>query len=128
MGIIERALSDVANFTSNSTTGAAKAVQFTSPVGFVVSINCYHFKHHLGVDTDGNVINTRTANITFSEQVLLTAGYSIRDDNGVVNLNGHIIEAKDSTGTVRQYIIQTWLPDETIGLISASLEDFEGCL
>lgn len=121
MGLIEQAKSDIARFTSNDREFGIELI-LTAPDGETATINGLHTKHHLSVDTDGNIVNAKNAHIAFSETIL--EGYPLRI-NGEVNLNNHRISAKDSTGVLKHYKIKQWFPDETVGLIVCILQDYE---
>jgi len=97
---------------------------WTSPTGQQVTIVGLHVKHHMGFDADGNVVNSKTASVTFSEKAMIDAAYSIRV-NSEVNLDKHKVSVKDSTGNIYNYMVKTWLPDETLGLITCILSAYE---
>lgn len=124
MGLFEQAKKDIEQITSNQN-------EWGVPITFVnkdcesVVITGVHAKHHLGIDTDGNAVNAKKATISFSEKYLIDANYTIRNSANEVDLNGHRIFVKDSTGTTCQYQVQNVFPDETIGLITCTLEDYE---
>lgn len=125
MGLIDQANKDIQQITSNSKEFGV-AIKLLSPSGEVANIIGIHPKVHLAVNTEGNVISTRQARVTFSEQVLKNANpnYPIRDTNNVISFEGHIFSVADSTGIVQDYTAQTWIPDETIGLIVVMLGDY----
>lgn len=97
---------------------------WTSPTNQQVTIVGLHVKHHMGFDADGNVVNSKNASVTFSEKAMIDAGYSIRV-GGEVNLDKHKVSVKDSTGNIYNYMVKTWLPDETLGLITCILSAYE---
>jgi hypothetical protein len=126
MGIIARANLLIQRITSNL-DGFGVALKMTAPNGQVANITGLHTKTHLNVDSEGNVISTKQAKISFSEAVLMAANplYPLRDSNGEVKLDKHLIDAVDSTGGLKHYEAQSWMPDETVGLIIVSLSDYE---
>jgi len=81
-------------------------------------------KHHLNFDTDGTQINSKNAHICIDEQKLVDVGYPVRT-NEEVNLLGHKVIVKDSSGIDKKYVIRENFPDETFGLIVCILGDFE---
>lgn len=81
-------------------------------------------KHNLSVGRDGAAYNGRNASCSVSEQVLVAAGYPVRNSDGEVDLKNHRVTFKDSTGTNRTYKIESWYPDEKIGLIVCILGDY----
>ncbi len=97
-------------------------IKLTSPSGIVAHITGLHTKHHLGVDSDGVQINSKNSHISFSEENI--QNYPVRNQNGEVSLKNHRVSVKDSTGILKEYVIQEWFPDETIGLIVCILGDY----
>ena len=68
-----------------------------------IEIQGLHTKIHLGVDTDGNMVNAKKAHISFSEDNVLALGFSIRNIKGEVDLRKWKVDVKDSTGIVKKY-------------------------
>lgn len=102
---------------------------FAIPVRFIhgaqdVTVNAIHTRHNLGIDTEGNRVNTPNAHVTVSEELLVNAGYTVRI-NDEVRMVGHVVYATDSAGIERKYLIAQTFPDETIGTITCMLEDAE---
>lgn len=124
MGLLETAKQDIQNFTSNL-EGFGVEITLTAPTAEVAIVNGLHTKHHLGYNTEGVQVNTKNAHVSISEQLLVDAGYPVRSASGEVNLTGHLVDVKDSTGLVKNYVIREWFPDETIGLIVCILGDYE---
>lgn len=123
MNLAERANKDIRRITSDKNSMGID-IELISPSSMSITIQGIHTKIGLGVDSEGNMINSTKAHISFSEANL--GGYSIRDENGIVNLNGFKINVKDSTGLVKNYIMQSFFPDETVGLISCIIEGYNG--
>lgn len=125
MGLIDQANKDIQQITSNANEFGVK-IKLVAPNGQVANIVGIHPKVHLGVGTEGNVISTRQARVTFSEQVLINANpnYPIRNADEKIDLLKHIITVADSTGNDHDYVAQEWIPDETIGLIVIMLGDY----
>lgn len=125
MGLMEQAQADTEAITGNL-NDFAKVMTFVSPTppGQTAIVNGLHTKHHLGLDTDGNEINAKDAHVDVSEKAFIDAGYTVRDSNGEVNLKGHKVTVKDSTGIDKTYIISEWYQNESIGLIVIKLGDF----
>jgi hypothetical protein len=123
MSLLDQARADIEQITSNADDFGV-SITFLAPDNVTtITINGLHTKHHLGVDTDGNRANVKNAHISFAESLMI--GYPIRNAAGEVNLAGHKVTVKDSTGVDLQYIIREWYPDETVGLIVCILGDFE---
>lgn len=82
-------------------------------------------KHHISIDTDGNQYNTKNARATIDEDVLVANSYPVRNLKGEVDLIGHLVSFKDSSGELRHYRVRETFPDETLGLIVLTLGDFD---
>ncbi len=126
MGLREQAKADIEQITSNADEwGIEIVLTAPDPGNETVTITGLHVKHYISIDTDGNFVNAKNAQITFSEKFLTDAAYPVRNANNEVVLKGHKADVKDSTGVLRHYVIREWFPDETIGLIRCILGDFE---
>lgn len=119
MGLLDTIKSDIELITSTLNEFGVSIV-LTSPLGVVTTLTGIHTKHHLGIDTDGNMVNSKKASIAFSESFL-----SCRNSSEEVSLTNYRVSVKDSTGIIKEYIVQQWFPDETIGLIVCILEDYD---
>lgn len=125
MGLIDQIKKDIEQITSNG-DGFAVEMTFTAPTAEVVTIKGLHKKHHLGVNPEtGVAVNSKSASVTFSEKFFTDQNYPVRNSRKVVDLKGHLVDVKDSTGELQRYIIKEWFPDETIGLIVCVLGDYE---
>lgn len=124
MSLIAQAKADIAQITSNTDEFGVTIILYNTS-DEAVTIAGLHSKIHLAVDTDGNPVSAKQAHISFSESVVNAAGVSIRNSNGEVDLKDYKVDVKDSTGLVKRYKISRWMPDETTGLISCYLEDYE---
>ena len=124
MNLYEQAKALIEQITSNSDEFGVE-LKFTAPSGETATIKGIHSKIHLAVSTDGLPVNSKQAHISFSEKFLTEQNYPVRNTNGEVNLKNHRINVKDSTGIEKKYQMQQWFPDETIGLISCMIEDYE---
>ncbi len=126
MSLKDQAKADIEKITGNA-NDFAQVMTFVSPTppGQTAIVNGLHTKHHLGVNTDGIEINTENGHVSVSEKALTDKGYTVRNSAGEVDLKGHKVTVKDSTGTDVTYIIREWFQNETIGLIVCMLGDFE---
>lgn len=125
MGLIERAKQDAQRYTSDK-DGFAVDITLIAPDTTTVTIAGLSTRHHLAIDQmSGEVVSSRTASISFSEAVAVAAGYVVRDSTQEVNFRNHRAQVTDSAGILRSYIIDKWLPDETLGLIVCILGDYE---
>lgn len=123
MSLLDQAKADIQQITSNIDEFAREII-FVAPTSETVTINGLHTKHHLGVDNEGNMVNSKNAHLSFSEKLLTDEGYPVRI-NGEVNLKGHKVTVVDSTGNPCTYVIRQWFPNESIGLITCILGGFE---
>lgn len=125
MGFLtDQAKADIEQITSNLDEFGI-AISLTSLTNVTVDVKGLHTKHHISIDTDDNLVNTKNAHIAISEKFLTDAGYPVRNAAGEVSLFNHKVTVKDSTGLNKQYVIREFFPDETIGLIVCILGDFE---
>lgn len=125
MGLTETIKQDIQKITTDL-SGFGIEINLTTPDDATsVDIVGLHTKHHLGIDTDGNQVNTKNTHIAISEQVLIDLGYPVRNANQEVFLRDHKVLVKDSTGVLKSYVIREWFPDETIGLIVCILGDHQ---
>lgn len=125
MSLLDKARQDAIWITTNDVTGFAQDVEFIYPGGVpTVTIKARHTSHHNAVDTDGVQVDAKIASVAVAEKVLNDAGYITRNAEGVVTFEGHKINAKDSTGVVRNYIVRQKFPDSSIGIIVILLTDY----
>lgn len=124
MNLIDQAIIDAKKITSDAAAGFGVEMVFKTPDEITTAtINGLHTKIHLGIDTDGVPVNSKKASVAFSEALLVSAGYTVRNANQEVSIVGHQVSVKDSTGIVKKYTIQQCFPDETIGVLVCILED-----
>jgi hypothetical protein len=125
MSLVDQAKKDWQQVTTDTVSGFGTAITLTSPGDIVLEIVGLATKHHIGIDDDGNVVNTKNAHISFSEQQLIDASYPARNADGDVSLYRHKATWIDSTGSSITYVIREYFPDETIGVILCILGDLE---
>jgi anaerobic glycerol-3-phosphate dehydrogenase len=122
MNLLDAIKRDIAQIQNNSNEYAVVCT-FTRPNNSVFTVKGVHTKHHLGVDTDGLPINSKTASISFSE-VNLPNGVSVRNNANEVRMINWRVSVKDSTGANAQYIVREVFPDEMLGTIVCILGDY----
>lgn len=127
MNVLELARKEIERIITDDLTGFAASITLTAPNEQTVTVTGLHTKHNMGIDTEGNQVNTKNAHITFYESSVTEANalYPVRDVNGEVFLYRHKVDVKDTTGLVKNYVIREWMPDETLGHITCILGDFE---
>jgi hypothetical protein len=121
MGLIQKAKQLAQSLVSNL-NGWGQSIILLAPNGFNITIGGLHKKIRLGVDTEGNIVNSLTATVTVSDLDLANANYPYRDAYGEVKLEGHKVYVADITGNTISYMVQSWHPDETLGLIVIYLQ------
>jgi len=124
MGILEIAKNDIKGITSDKDTGFGVEQTFEAPNGKIAIVVGLHTKHHLSVDLEGNNVNGKNTHSSIHEQLLIDAGYPVRNTDGEVDFKGHKVTAPDSNGNQITYVINEWFPDESVGLIVCILGDF----
>ena len=90
-----------------------------------IVVNGLESTHHTGISTDGLLVHTKNARITFIEADLVALNYPVRNAKGEVSLMDHYVEYTDKFGILRQMRIKEVLPDQTIGIITAWLGDIK---
>jgi len=127
MNLTERARRDIKNQSSNKDSGWGVQLEFISPDGTqLATIAGIHTQHHLGVSLEGTMVNAKTCFVSFSEDLLkeTNPSYPIRNAGGEVNFKKHKVDVIDSTGNKKNYQVQAWFPDEKLGYILLTLEDY----
>jgi hypothetical protein len=123
MGLLDQAREDVKDIMADGDEWGVE-ITFTAPNASSCTVIGLHTKHHLGIDSDGNRSNSKTASISVVESHLVDNDYPVRNNNGEVSFRNHKASVKDSTGVVKNYMISEWFPDETLGIIVCILTDF----
>lgn len=121
MGLVEQARKDIQRITED-VNGFGQQIVLVSPLGVVAPVIGLHRKINMGVDTEGNIVNSRQSYVSITEATLNDAGYPFRNATGEVFLANHLCYAKDTTGIVKCYEIKSWTPDEHTGIIPIFLE------
>lgn len=125
MGLLDVIKRDIEKITSN-TDGFASEATFIAPTGETATVNLIHTKHHLGFSVEeARDVNIKNVHVSVSEKFLVDADYPVRNSKSEVMLQGHKVQVADSTGRLCTYVVQQWMPDETIGLILIILSDFK---
>lgn len=76
----------------------------------------------------GIVVNVKNSNVVVHENNILAANpdYPVRNDDGEVSMIGHLVSYVDNSGVTFDYIVQENIPDQTVGLITLLLGDYDG--
>lgn len=122
MSLIEAAKNDIKAITTQLTEFAVN-MKLIDLEGVEYEVKGVYSKHHIKIDTEGNIVNGKNASFSISEYVLIDLDYPYRNNKGEVYLKNHRLVVKDSTGLEKMHVIDQWFPDETIGLIVCILKD-----
>lgn len=123
MSTLDRAKQAIKRISGDQ-NGFGIDVTFTALDSTTATVKAIHTKHHLGIDTDGAQMNSKTAHVAVSEESLILAGYTVRNIKGEVEMLRHKVDVVDSTGIVKHYQVRECYPDETVGLIVCILSDY----
>lgn len=124
MSLIDQVIIDCGKITSGQ---FSRSVDFIAITGETATINALANKIGRRVSSDtGLVVNSKNATVVFSEQILSAAFplFPVRNNAGEVQMMGYRVNVKDSTGSVKNYMVQENVPDETTGLITLLLGDY----
>lgn len=125
MGVLDFAIEDYEDFMSDE-VGASIPMTITTPDGSTTAdIRGLGMSHHLSFDTEGQMVNTKQSHVSIHENVLIKAGYPVRNDKDVVSLHKHKIEFADHRNVIKPYLIIQAFPDETLGGITCMLGEYE---
>lgn len=121
MGLLEQIKNDIATITGDS-DDFGTAITFTTPDGNTSkTVTGLATRHHMAFDTNGNTVSSRQVHVAVAEQNF--EDYTVRNDNNEVSLKGHKVSWTDSTGVSKNYLVSSWMPDDTVGLITIFLKD-----
>ncbi len=124
MSALDQMQAAIASISSNP-AGFNELVTFTKSTGETATITCIPNKIGRKLETNtGMIINTKNPSVVFSESVMPIT-YPVRNADGEVSMIGDRVTMADSTGIEKQYIVQQNIPDETVGLITLILGDFQ---
>lgn len=84
-----------------------------------ITVSAVAMKHHLSFDFEGKPMNSQNAHITVHNETLKSAGVSD------TNLLGWKVTYADSTGISASYKIVQQFPDNTIGLTTFMIANYE---
>ena len=105
--------------------GFSETITLIHPVsGLTIETDGLASKHHINFDSDGLPINSKNVHVSLDEADLVSQNYNPRNSNNEVALINHLVNVKDSTGNLRNYVVIENFPDETLGLITCILGDY----
>ncbi len=125
MGILDLVKSDWKSITTNTNDFGVDITLTTPTDSQSIEIVGLATRHHLGINSEGLLVNSRNVHVSFSEQQLIDESYPYLDANNEVNIKKHKVTFNDSRGDSRTYIIKEFFPDETIGVIVCILGAYD---
>lgn len=126
MSLRDLAIRDAKHILGDS-TGFSTPVTFSTPDGTVSkTINAMATRHSFSQGTDGVAMVKPTVHCSFAEATLVAAGYTVRGADGKVDMKGHRVTWTDATNIEKTYLVETPMPDETLGIILLRLGLFNG--
>lgn len=106
--------------------GFEEDLTMTTPGGGTsIEITGFVSKHWINFETDGSAVNSKNAHICIDEDLLVSMSYPVRNSEKEVDLFKHRVTTKDSSGIDKNYVIKEWFADETLGLITCILSDYD---
>jgi hypothetical protein len=124
MGLIEQAKNDWKNITSDR-NGFGVELTFFAPAGETATVTGLHTKHNTQFNDDGSRVNSPNVHVSVSEQLLIEQYYPVRNAAGKVEMKNHLVEARDSNGTLIKYTVDQAWPDQTVGVIVLILGNYK---
>lgn len=122
-GLLNAARADAKRYIKEG--GFEEEITLSTPSKNVtVNVKGLATKHHLSFDSDGLQVNAKNAHITLDEKELIDLGYPVRVNEEILLIN-HLVSVPDSSGIIKNYVINNVFPDETLGLIVCVLGDYE---
>lgn len=83
---------------------------------------------HMTIDTDGAVVNSKTAHISITEKSLIDANVCYRKNgDGEIYMRDFIIGFSDSSSRFAKYTVKEQYPDNTLGVIVLQLSKADVC-
>lgn len=120
----QQAKSDWERFSTEG--GFETPVKFIAPEGEEAEFSTLAFDVRLDFETEGGDLSVNKNHITFPESKLIAANYPYRDQvTNNINLSGHCVEWTNTSGILKKYSIEKVSPDQTVGMITCFLANFE---
>lgn len=125
MGIIAQARLDINDIVTNANDFGVTLV-FEAPTSPVTIKTIIGTGKHISLKFDElGMVQGRGSNATctVTEAALIAASYPYKDGNGNITFERHKVTMTDATAT-GVYMVDTWTPDKTLGLIVLEMGDF----
>lgn len=122
MSLLDQAILDAKMITEGP---FSSVINITSTTEAVISVKALgnNIGRKLNTDT-GMIVNSTNASVVVSESSI-PYDFPVRNSEGLVTMLGYLIDFKDNTGTVYNYIVQENIPDRTLGLITLILGTYK---
>ena len=119
MGLLNNAKSDWKRFSSDLNLFGV-TITLVAPNSETATVVGTATKHSIGIDENGQSVNTDNAHCTISEELIVeaNASYPIRNAKGIVSMKKHEVKYNDANGTEKTYEVSETMPDETVGVIT----------
>ncbi|HXP52185.1 MAG TPA: hypothetical protein VN922_19670 [Bacteroidia bacterium] len=124
MGLIDRARAAVKKYTSNIDGGAVVITIMKPDKSLSVDISGVHTRINLGVDEEGNIMQSRKSYVSIAESLLNDNNYPVRNGNAEIDLKGHLIYVQDTFG-LNVYAITSVIANDTVGNLVCMLADYQ---
>lgn len=124
MGLSDIARRDFADITGN-TDEFGVPFTLTAPDDTELETAGYSTVHNLDFSMSGEMVNARKAYVSVAESKLADASYPYRDTSGRIAMQNHKVDTTDANGTVLNWIVKEFYPDETLGNIVLILGKYE---
>jgi hypothetical protein len=125
MNLIQRSQQLAQRITTDA-NGFGTAITFVAPDNsYTKTVTAVASKHMLKIDENGFKSIARTATLAVSEAALISAGYPTRNAKNEVALLHHKVSWTDVSGLTWTYTVRQNRPDDTIGLITLVLDNYD---
>ena len=123
MDIYDRSYNAIKRISTN-TNGAGSAITLINLEGGSCDIFGTKSKHHLGIDNQGNSVNTKNSHMSFHISETIRTNFNIRNSDGDIAIKGFKV-ILTHLGIVGNYVITEFYPSETTGYIVCILGEID---
>jgi hypothetical protein len=127
LSLTEQIQQDIKSITNNTSDFGITLVfeNTTTSPPTVATLKGTGKKINLVFDEMGMVkAQGRTATCSVSELTFIAAKYPYKNSHDIIDFNGHYVIMTEATSSAK-YVIKSWTPDESYGLIVFDLGDYE---
>lgn len=126
MGLNDIIKKDIQKFTSNTNEFGTELFFESGNPYETARIAGLHTDHSFKVDSEGNTVNSNNIHCSCSEQLLIDAGYPVRNGDDEVDMEDHYVTITNSTGVSNKYKIRQVFPDQRLGYLVFMLDQYAG--